>query len=306
MTTILVVDDSPVDRKLVGTLLERRFPWKTEYAATGTEALAKMKLVLPDLVVTDLTMPEMDGLELVRAVRQHYPEVPVILMTAYGSDTLALEALELGAASYVPKSQLASRLPETVDSVLRIAEQNKERERLLQRLDRIEFDFTLENEPDLIQPLVSLVQQTLAGMEFADFAGRLQMGVALKEAVLNALFHGNLQITRDEIAAVSDRLLADNEVSLVDQRRSQPEFRDKRIYVHVEIDRQQAKFVVRDDGPGFDVSRYIAATGEAPELEEHRGFPLIRTFMDEVRFNDRGNEVTLIKLREQGRPSDQP
>lgn len=298
MTTILVVDDSPVDRKLVGTLLERRWSWKIEYAATGTEALAKMKLVLPDLVVTDLTMPEMDGLELVRAVRQHYPEVPVILMTAYGTDTLALEALELGAASYVPKSQLAARLPETADSILRIAEQNQERERLLQRLERIEFDFVLENEPDLIQPLVSLVQQTLAGMQFTDFAGRLQMGVSLKEAVLNALFHGNLQITRDEIAAVSDRLLGDDEVSLVDQRRAQPEFRDRKIYVHVEIDRRQAKFVVRDDGPGFDVAQYAATPGAAPELEERRGFSLIRTFMDEVQFNAQGNEVTLIKRRE--------
>ncbi|MGQ9607047.1 MAG: response regulator [Thermogutta sp.] len=298
MTTILVVDDSPVDRKLVGTLLERRWSWKIEHAATGTEALAKMKLVLPDLVVTDLTMPEMDGLELVRAVRQHYPDVPVILMTAYGTDTLALEALELGAASYVPKSQLAARLPETADSILRIAEQNQERERLLQRLERIEFDFMLENEPELIQPLVSLVQQTLAGMQFTDFAGRLQMGVALKEAVLNALFHGNLQITRDEIAAVSDRLLGDDEVSLVDQRRAQPEFRDRKIHVHVQIDRRQATFVVRDDGPGFDVAKYSATAGAAPELEEHRGFSLMRTFMDEVHFNAKGNEVTLIKRRE--------
>lgn len=297
MTTVLVVDDSPLDRKLVGSLLEKKFGWQIEYAASGTEALARIKQSPPDLVITDIAMPEMDGLELVQHICKAFPEVPVILMTAYGSDLLAVEALERGAASYVPKSQLATRIAETADSVLRIAEQNRERERLFECLEFIEFEYVLDNEPELIQPLVSVVQQTLAGVRFTDFPGRLQMGIALKEALQNALYHGNLEISKEEIEAVSDRLLEKNELSLVEQRRRELPYRDRRIRVRIKISREEAVFTVTDDGPGFDVEKTVRKKDESPELEQQRGLSLMQTFMDEVRFNEKGNQVTLIKRR---------
>ena len=62
---------------------------------------------MPALVLTDLIMPEMNGLELVKAIREHHPFVPVILMTSKGNEEIAVQALQGGAASYVPKSQLA-------------------------------------------------------------------------------------------------------------------------------------------------------------------------------------------------------
>ena len=61
---------------------------------TVLAALVRMKQGLPDVVVTDLQMPEMDGLALIKMIRAHYPRVPVILMTAHGSEELAVEALE--------------------------------------------------------------------------------------------------------------------------------------------------------------------------------------------------------------------
>ncbi|MGQ9576907.1 MAG: response regulator [Thermoguttaceae bacterium] len=296
MTTVLVVDDSAVDRRLVGGLLEKRFPWRIEYAANGVEALAWMKKFVPDLVITDLTMPVMDGLELVRALRVHHPEVPVILTTAYGSEQLAVDALAQGAASYVPKSNLAARLADTVEGVLSLARASQSRERLMQCLVRTEFSFALENDPALVDPLVEMVQQMLAGMRFTDFAGRLQIGVALKEALLNALFHGNLQITQEEIDAVADRLLEEGEPSLVERRRAEPPYCDRKIAVEVQITAEQARFVVRDQGPGFDLSAFPPPTPQgAAELERGRGLWLMRTFMDDVLFNQAGNEVTLLK-----------
>jgi len=307
MTTVLVVDDSAVDRRLVGGLLEKKFPWRIEYAANGVEALARMKNVVPDLIVTDLTMPAMDGLELVRSLRAHHPEVPVILMTAYGSEALAVEALAQGAASYVPKSSLAARLADTAEGVLDLARATQGREQLMQCLVRTEFSFALANDPALIDPLVDLVQQMVAGMKFTDFSGRLQIGVALKEALLNALFHGNLQITQQEIAAVSDRLLGENEPSLVEQRRAQPPYSDRKIFVDVKITGEEARFVVRDEGPGFDVGAVPGVDGEGkPELEGGRGLSLMRAFMDQVAFNETGNEVTMTKRRDQAATSRAP
>lgn len=299
MTTVLVVDDSAVDRRFVGGLLEKSFPCTIKYAANGVEALARMKDATPDLIVTDLTMPMMDGLELVTSVRTHHPNVPVILMTAYGSETLAVKALTEGAASYVPKPQLADRLQDTIERVLALANADRSHQQLLNCLTRTEFSFCLENDAALIDPLVDLVQQMVAGIRLSDFSGRLQIGVALREALLNALFHGSLEISLEEMEAVQGKLLGANELSLVEQRRLQPPYRDRRIFVDVRLSADEARFVIRDEGPGFEVT----AAPEPDELgalepEGGRGLSLMRTFMNEVTFNDAGNEVTMVKRRD--------
>ena len=90
---VLVVDDSPVDRRLAGTLLEKDLGCKALYAGNGVEALAVMERELPTVVLTDLLMPEMDGVLLVQALRRRYPQVPIILMTAHGSEAIAIRAL---------------------------------------------------------------------------------------------------------------------------------------------------------------------------------------------------------------------
>lgn len=302
MTTILVVDDSAVDRRLVGGLLEKKFQWAIEYAANGVEALARMKGAKPNLVVTDLTMPAMDGLELVRYLRAHHPEVPVILMTAYGSEALAIEALEQGASSYVPKSDLARRLPETVESVLRLAHAGRSHDRLLGCLTQTQFSFCLESDASLIDPMVELAQQMVAGMRLTDFPGKLQIGVALKEALLNALFHGNLEITAEEVKAVEDQLLGEDDMSLVERRRAKPPYCDRRIFVDIRISPEEARFVIRDQGPGFDIARVpnLCECG-ALEGERGRGLWLMRTFMDEVIFDSAGNQVTMVKRRDDGK-----
>jgi CheY-like chemotaxis protein len=299
MPTILVVDDSAVDRRLVGRFLHEKLECSIEYAASGVEALARMKEVAPDLVVTDLTMPVMDGLELVTAIRSHHPDLPVILMTAYGSETLALEALEQGAASYVPKSQLAEKLLGTVEEVLSLSRAGRSHEQLMRCLSRTEFTFSLENDAALIDPLVDLVQQMVVGMQLCDFTGQLRVGVALKEALLNALFHGNLELSLEDMQEVQDKLIQEKDLSLVEQRRSQPPYRDRRIFVDVKISPEEARFVIRDGGPGFDVSAAPDPGDPAVlEREEGRGLMLIRTFMDEVTYNDLGNEVTLVKRKD--------
>jgi CheY-like chemotaxis protein len=298
MSKVLVVDDSKVDRRLVCEFLRKQSQWTVEDAANGVEALARMKDSVPDLILTDLNMPVMDGLELVTAMREHYPGVPVILITAYGSETLATEALRRGAASYVPKSQLADKLLDTMDEVLSLAHADRTYERLIRCLARTEFTFHLETDPALIDPLVDLVQQVVTGMDFCDFTGRLRIGIALKEALLNALFHGSLEITLEQMEQVEHKLLDDRDVSLVEQRRSQSPYRDRRVFVDVRISHDEARFVVRDEGRGFDLASL--PDPEAPgalEGEKGRGLSLMRSFMDEMTFNDTGNEVTMVKRR---------
>src|SRR5262245_54681948 len=101
MPKILIVDDSRMDRQLAARILQRHTAWAElapddpldlSYAEDGAAALAMINAAAPDLVLTDLNMPNLDGLQLVEEVRIHHRQVPVILMTAQGSDEIALRA----------------------------------------------------------------------------------------------------------------------------------------------------------------------------------------------------------------------
>lgn len=298
MPTVLVVDDSAVDRRLIGGLLEKDVRLEVDYAEHGSAALAKIRQRAPDVVVTDLQMPQMDGLDLVRAISIHYSDTPVILMTAHGSEDLAVAALEQGAASYVPKSRAADKLLETVHQVLALANAAGSYERLLECMDKTEFFFTLKNDPTVFDPLVDLVQQIALGMGVTGPAERFSIGSALQEALLNAYYRGNLEISREQMQEAREKMLLGEDVNLVEDRSSQSPYCDRRIHVHVKIVRDEARFLVRDEGPGFDVSK-VPQAGDPGSLEWEggRGLVLIKACMDEVHHNPRGNEITMVKRR---------
>src|SRR4030042_51911 len=100
---ILVVDDEPLVRDIVRKGLSRMGGYDVEIAQSGVDAIEKMEKDVFDLVLTDLKMPEMDGLELLKAIKGTRPEVMVILMTAYGSIETAVEAMRMGANDYITK-----------------------------------------------------------------------------------------------------------------------------------------------------------------------------------------------------------
>lgn len=295
--TILVVDDSPVDRRLAAGLLRSMPDCHVELAADGKEALEHIGLSPPDIVVADLVMPEMDGLELVRTVRARHPRIPVVLMTAYGNESTAVEALEAGASSYVPKAQQAERLTETVGRVLARVHADRVQEQLASCLSEMYCSYSLDNDPSLITALVDKLQRVLAGVELGDAIERIRVCVALEEAVLNAMYHGNLEISEEELAQSRVVFGRTSLASLVEQRRGAPRFRDRRVLVDAHISRESARFVVRDDGLGFNPSR-MSRKGISDYFERghRRGLMLMRSLMDEVSFNDKGNTVTLVKL----------
>jgi DNA-binding NarL/FixJ family response regulator len=301
MPIILVVDDSAVDRVLAGRLLQKQadLDWVVEYAQNGREALELMRDLVPDVVVTDLLMPEMSGLELVLAVRSSYPKVPVILTTGQGSEQLALEALDRGAASYVPKNQLADKLLDTVKQVLAVAQANSSFRRLTDCFVQQHLTLELNSDPALIPPLVDLVQQMLANLKFGDAPERVHLGIALEEALLNAIFHGTLELSADEAQQARSALGRTQLPACVEARRLHANYRDRKIFVEVRIRREEARFIVRDQGKGFSQSA-VPRPHDPNSLQpgQSRGLVLMENFMDEVGFNDTGNEVTMIKRRQ--------
>lgn len=117
--TVMVVDDEPMVREVVTNYLERD-GFTVEGISDGHEALQRLEQAIPDLVVLDVMLPAVDGLSVLRSIRQR-SDVPVILLTARGEESDRVLGLELGADDYVPKPFSPRELTARVRSVLRRA-----------------------------------------------------------------------------------------------------------------------------------------------------------------------------------------
>ena len=111
---ILVVDDDPASRDLLRRVLAG-VGHEVAVAASGREALEALARHPADLVVSDIRMPDLDGVQLLEKLRERAPEVPVILVTAFGDVEGAVEAIRRGAFDYLAK-------PYDVDGILYMAE----------------------------------------------------------------------------------------------------------------------------------------------------------------------------------------
>ena len=294
MTTILVVDDNAVDRKLVEGLLKAIPGVEIKTAGNGVEATVSINVAAPDMVVTDLQMPEMDGLELVQWIESEYPEIPVILMTAKGSEQIAIDALKNGAASYVPKSTLSHSLADTAEQILVQQQEQEGYVKLMACQRKLEFSYELDNHLPSLHALIDMVQQILAGTNFCDHAGCIQTGMALREALMNAAFRGNLELSFADTSSREKRNLAK-------ARQTQAPYAQRKIFVDGKVSPDEVRFTIRDEGPGFDVKAAMELAKDVQAnmaaTQSGRGLVLMQLFMDEVKFNDKGNEVTLVKKK---------
>ena len=299
MITILVVEDSSVDRMLIGGLLAKEGvtkegDWEVEFACDGQEALDR--LTQPDqppvdVVVTDLQMPHVDGLELVKRVRKSHPHLPVILITSHGSEQIAIEALRSGATSYSPKSMLRSDLVRTIRQVIEMAAFMRYTHDTNSIPAPKQVAFVLENDSSLIGPTIEHLQENLPSWSDRD---RWQFAMAMDEALVNAMHHGNLEVD-------SNLRLSENESDYYDQirsRKNQSPFCHRRVRVEAEFSEDHICVQISDDGRGFDPQSIADPTDEANlHKVSGRGLFLIRAFMDQVAHNLTGNQITMTKIR---------
>ena len=332
MSRIFLVDDNAGDRakvrKLLASLPDSAHEiFEFDGAAAAIAALEDP----PTLILTALNLSDgddEDGLEVVEAVHDGCPFVPVVLLTERGEEALTIKALKAGASNFVLKKGLKGNLRPTVLQMLAVAGEKRREDRLGRCHVRQHRILDLPSDPDLIGPVVRLarrmVEETAAapvdpgehpcGPEDLGFdeTERLRIGVALEEAVTNAVYHGNLEMDsalRDEnesryYATARERstrepyCLRRVRVELTVARTGDPK--------HAEADDPDVvprtppgpnlRFYIEDEGAGFDPAALPDPTDPENLMKAHgRGLLLVRTFMDEVTHNDRGNAVTLVK-----------
>jgi anti-sigma regulatory factor (Ser/Thr protein kinase) len=240
----------------------------------------------------------MDGLTLVEKIRQLYPKVPVVLMTGQGSEEVAVMALKAGAASYVSKRRQAVALVPALYQVIEASRSDAVRRRALGCLTLRTAQFDLENDPSLINPLIALLRDDLLSVGVCDDNSAMRAGIALEEALLNSLYHGNLEVSSD-LKVEDDRLFYE----LATERRCMSPYAERRIKFVAKLTADAAEFVITDQGRGFDVTKLPDPNDLEMLLRPcGRGYVLMRMFMDEVTYNSTGNTVTLIKRRSKNEP----
>lgn len=117
---ILIADDHELVRHGIRALLQEHRGWKVvAEAADGTEAAEKARKLKPDLAILDIGMPQMDGLEAARLIRESAPKTRVLILTLHESEQMVRRVLETGARGYVLKSDLAAHLVKAVKNISR-------------------------------------------------------------------------------------------------------------------------------------------------------------------------------------------
>ena len=115
---ILLVDDHEIIRKGLRSILEPRKDWViVGEATTGREAVKKVEELKPDVVVMDISMPELNGLEAVRQIVRLVPRTEVLVLTMHESEDLVREVLEAGARGYLLKSDAARQLISAIETL---------------------------------------------------------------------------------------------------------------------------------------------------------------------------------------------
>lgn len=278
---ILVVDDDPDVHCLLALAL-RDTGRHLEFAVDGVEGLKKFENGRWDLVITDVIMPRMDGMELLRRLRRSRPEVPVVVMTVETTAEKIVSAIRDHAFAWLRKPFAAEVVRETVDSAL-----NGPRS-----LNDIEV---ISATPRWLELRLPCDRETAArALRFVDEMGpelpeeeREKVAMAFREILFNALEHGggndpNVHVTVTYVR--TDRALL---------------------------------FHVRDPGPGFSFTRlrHSALSNPPGSPAEHTanreemgmrpggfGILLTRALVDELVYNEKGNEALLIKYLHPSKP----
>lgn len=296
MSHILLVEDSPTQAMQMKMLLESAAHQVT-WCDDGTPAIEHLQNGVFELVVTDLELPLMNGLELIKMMQCDFPQIPAVLVTGQGSERLAAEALRNGATAYVPKSMVEDMLLGTVEDVLGVLRTDRSYAELIECTVENRLVFELPNKMSVLTTAIDLTMQLAAGMQLLSGSDRFRVWTALQHAATNAVYRGNLELTREQWQQSSSDEEHDIALpAIVSQRMESAPYKDRKIHYDARLMRDLIRIAIRDEGRGFDTSHFSSdSSSEALSSDSGRGLVLIRNFMDKVTFNAKGNEIIMIK-----------
>ena len=241
-----------------------------------------------DVIVTDLKMPVLDGVELLKRLREREYDVPVIIITGYEDIQSSIEILRLGAFDFLLKPFKSKDLLDILDKLHALQETPK---RQLMELPCFieQIDICIRSQTRFIPSVSSLLQDRLRLYCKLNKLNVRNIGFCLHEALANAIIHGNLDISsslKNDSPEEFERLL--------NEREALPEYADRKILIHCTATASQIKIEIQDEGRGFD-QQTLDISDPTKMLPSGRGILIITALMTDVFWNESGNRITMIK-----------
>ena len=264
---ILVVDDDPAIRSLLEDVLALK-KYDVLTADDGSTAIDVLQESKVDLVITDLQMSGIDGMKLLEHIRNEFPEVLVIIITAYGTIDTTVSALKKGAYNFISKP---IQIHEFLDMIEKVVEKINDIKYnyLVHHYCDSKLNFVFPAKKEFIGGVSKHIQRALDNMGYErNMQSRMVIPFAVEEAISNAIVHG----------------CKENEV--------------KKVSVKCHISNEKVTISVEDEGDGFNV-KSIPDPMNIDQIDNKagRGLLLLRCYMDDVSFNESGSCVTMVKYR---------
>ncbi|MCK5683938.1 response regulator [bacterium] len=289
---ILVIDDEKDVVKFLVKLLKIKGFKDVRFAENGKEGLKKYYDYKPDLILTDINMPEMDGLELLKNIKAENPDTIVIILSGIGSSENVIKALELHADNFLKKPFSSKQL---VQLLLKYSEIIKDRVRhvnIEKRIISSEYKIEFENDISKIGDLTNLLVRQCGNSLNCEEKHKIKLG--LYELIMNAVEHGNLGISYEEKGQILEDD-GENMVKFYKQRMSDPEHKQKKVYIKVYMDTEILEWTITDEGKGFDWNN-IKSPLQNSKLDLHgRGIFLAGFQFDTMEYFGNGNIVQVTK-----------
>jgi YesN/AraC family two-component response regulator len=269
--------------------------YDVQMAVNGEDGLEKHATYNPDLIICDIQMPKMDGLEMLSQLRKDNIDTFFIITTAFGSEDYAIEALRLGANNYLKKPIDKKSLIGLIKKYQSIIEHRlltkKAEGKIIEKELKIAFETDINHVSTIVSQLLSEITSPITDSE------RTNIELGLDELITNSIEHGNLEISFDEkVAAADNNTITD----LYRQRMDKPELAQRKVIVDYKQKNGYCEWIISDEGKGFDWKSIPDPTQGAQLMELNgRGIFITNFLFEEMEYLGRGNQVRVRKMHSQ-------
>lgn len=292
----LVVDDDEDSRKILSKVAEKQ-GFRVQQACDGETAIRLQRELRPDLILLDVSMPGISGLDALREIREVDPHVAVVVVSGAADAEIGEKALDLGAVNYVGKPFDVREMRFVLERLRGAFQEEEDLQPALAMLRERRTVLELGTDIGKISAIVAYLGREVRAHYPGHDVPVTEIRLALYEALANAVEHGNLEIDYD---AKTQALAEEGGVrALIERRREDPKYRDRRVRIEVDYEPAMVVWRIRDEGRGFSPSHEQEThhLGDTTSLHG-RGIVLMRHLMDDVSWNSSGNEIRLtLKMK---------
>ncbi len=263
--SILIIDDDESILRLLSKFLKSE-GHRVVTEINGSDAIEIFKKESFDLVITDMYMPDLDGLDIIMNLKDINQNTPIIVLTAAGSISNVVQSLKLGAFNYMIKPVNINEVRDIIQKAFLAGAVSRQQKNFYTFLQSAVSVFKIKSAVEHLEEISYYLNNMLI---FYGFSSNWQIQLALTEAFTNAVCHGN---------------------------GSSP---DKFVICEIIFTKEDVKITIEDEGEGFqvpDLKNY--KLNDDIYAGSGRGIFLINSYMDHIEFNEKGNKIIMSKKRD--------